>query len=188
MSKIILVTGGARSGKSSFAEKLALKCGGGRAAYIATAQIFDDEMAYRVKVHRSRRGDEWQTFEAPFNAEEKISAAGKIFGAILFDCVTIYISNFLCAANLDDEAKLYRDLRGLIEKLIDAAKNSDAVTIFVTNEVGAGIVPENKLARHFRDLAGLANQMLAAHADKVFLTVAGIAVDIKALQTDVNAF
>lgn len=188
MSKIILVTGGARSGKSSFAEKLALKCGGGRAAYIATAQIFDDEMAYRVKVHRERRGNEWQTFEAPFNAEEKISAAGKNFGAILFDCVTIYVSNFVCTANLDDEEKLYRNLRGMIQNLIDAAKNSDAVTIFVTNEVGAGIVPENKLARHFRDLAGLANQMLAAAADQVFLTVAGIAIDIKILETDVNAF
>ena len=186
MGKIILVTGGARSGKSSFAEKLALKYGGGHAAYIATAQIFDDEMAYRVKVHRERRGDEWQTFEAPFNAEEKISAAGKNFSAILFDCVTIYISNFICAANLDDEAKLYRDLRGLIEKLIDAAKNSDAVTIFVTNEVGAGIVPENKLARHFRDLAGLANQMLATQADKVFMTVAGIAVDLKIFEVTLD--
>ena len=181
MGQIILVTGGARSGKSSFAEKLALKIGGGRAAYIATAQIFDDEMNFRVKLHQSRRGDNWTTFEAPFAAEEKISAAAQNFGAILFDCVTIYISNFLCAANLDDESKLYTELRGLIEKLIDAAKNSNAVTIFVTNEVGAGIVPENKLARRFRDLAGIANQMLAAQADKVFLTVAGLAVDIKKL-------
>ena len=179
MGQIILVTGGARSGKSSFAEKLALKIGGGRAAYIATAQIFDDEMNFRVEVHRSRRGDNWTTFEAPFAAEEKISVAGKNFGAILFDCVTIYISNFLCAANLDDEKTLYDDLRGLIEKLIDAAKNSDATVIFVSNEVGGGIVPENKLARRFRDLSGIANQMLAAQADKVFLTVAGIAVDIK---------
>ena len=181
MSKIILVTGGARSGKSSFAEQLALKFGNGRAAYIATAQIFDDEMKFRVEVHRSRRGDNWQTFEAPFNAEEKILQAAKNFNAILFDCVTIYISNFLCTANLDDEPELYKNLRGLIQKLIDAAKNSDATIIFVTNEVGAGIVPENKLARRFRDLAGLANQMLAAQADKVFLTVAGLAVDIKKL-------
>lgn len=182
MGKIILVTGGARSGKSSFAEKLALKIGGGRAAYIATAQIFDDEMAYRIKIHRERRGDNWQTFEAPFAAEEKIFEAGKIFSAILFDCVTIYVSNFLCAAELDDEDELYKNLRELIEKLIGAAKTSDAVTIFVTNEVGGGIVPENKLARRFRDLAGVANQMLAAQADKVFLTVAGIAVDVKKLE------
>lgn len=182
MGRIILVTGGARSGKSSFAEKLTLKIGDGRAAYIATAQIFDSEMNFRVKLHQSRRGDNWTTFEAPFAAEEKILAASKNFGAILFDCVTLYISNFICAADLNDEKNLYDNLRGLIQKLIDAAKNSNATTIFVTNEVGGGIVPENKLARRFRDLAGLANQMLAAQADKVFLTVAGIAVDVKKLE------
>ncbi|MCR5834057.1 MAG: bifunctional adenosylcobinamide kinase/adenosylcobinamide-phosphate guanylyltransferase [Selenomonadaceae bacterium] len=179
MGKIILVTGGARSGKSIFAEKLALKLGGGRAAYIATAQIFDEEMSHRVKMHQARRGKEWRTFEAPINAEKKISEAGKIFDAVLFDCVTIYVSNFICAADLDDEEKLYADLRRLIDELIDAAEKSSAVTIFVSNEVGGGIVPENKLARRFRDLAGIANQMIAAHADKVFLTVSGIAVDIK---------
>ena len=179
MGRIILVTGGARSGKSTFAERLALKFGGGRAAYIATAQIFDDEMKFRVEVHRKRRGDSWQTFEAPTGADEKISEAGKTFRAILFDCVTIYVSNFICAADIDDEARLYDGLRGLIGRLIDAAKTCDAVTIFVTNEVGAGIVPENKLARRFRDLAGLANQMLAAEADAVYLTVAGIPVDVK---------
>ncbi|MBR3499205.1 MAG: bifunctional adenosylcobinamide kinase/adenosylcobinamide-phosphate guanylyltransferase [Selenomonadaceae bacterium] len=182
MGKIILVTGGARSGKSSFAERLAEKIGNGRAAYIATAQIFDDEMNFRVKLHQARRGKNWTTFEAPFAAEEKIFEAGKIFDAILFDCVTIYVSNFLCAANLDDEKFLYDELRARIQKLIDAAKNSDAVTIFVSNEVGGGIVPENKLARRFRDLAGLANQMLAAQSEKVFLTVAGLAVDLKKLE------
>ena len=96
--------------------------------------------------------------------------------------MTIYISNFLCVQELNDEKFLYDKTRELIQKIIDAAKNSDAVTIFVSNEVGAGIVPENKLARHFRDLAGLANQMLAAQADKVFLTVAGLAVDLKKLE------
>lgn len=181
MGRIILVTGGARSGKSAFAERLALKIGNGRAAYVATAQIFDDEMKFRVKLHRSRRGDNWTTFEAPFDAEEKICAAGQNFDAILFDCVTLYVSNFLCNASTDDEKFLYDNLRGLIDKLIDAALAVDAVTIFVTNEVGAGIVPENKLARRFRDLAGLANQLLAAQADKVFLTVAGLAVDVKKL-------
>ena len=182
MGKIILVTGGARSGKSSFAERLALKLGDGRAAYIATAQIFDDEMAYRIKLHQKRRGTNWTTYEAPFAAEEMIFTAAEDFGAILFDCVTIYVSNFLCSADLDDEAELYKNLRELIQRLIDAALSSDAVIIFVTNEVGGGIVPENKLARRFRDLAGLANQMLAAKADKVFLTVAGVAVDLKKLE------
>lgn len=189
MGRIILVTGGARSGKSSFAEKLALKYGRGRAAYIATAQIFDSEMAYRVALHQSRRGEAWTTFEAPNAAEDTIREVGKSFSAILFDCVTIYVSNFLCASDLcdtEDEAGLYDNLRGLIRRLLDAALSVDAVTIFVTNEVGCGIVPDNKLARRFRDLAGLANQMLAAHADKVFLTVAGVAVDVKRLEEELT--
>lgn len=179
MGKIILVTGGARSGKSQFAEKLALKLGKSRVAYIATAQIFDDEMAHRIKVHKERRGKNWLTFESPFDADKTISSAAKNFDVILFDCVTMYLSNFLCNANLDDEEKIFADFKKLIENLIDATKNSGATVIFVSNEVGAGIVPENKLARKFRDLAGLANQMIAAEAEKVFLTVAGFAVDIK---------
>ena len=184
MGKIILVTGGARSGKSKFAENLALKIGGGKAAYIATAQIFDDEMAHRVKLHKARRKENWITFESPFNADKSISFAAESFDAILFDCVTIYLSNFICAANLDDVEKIYRDAENLINRLIDAAEKSGATIIFVSNEVGAGIVPENKLARIFRDIAGLANQNIAAHAEKVFLSVAGIAVDIKNFACD----
>lgn len=176
-----MVTGGARSGKSKFAEGLALKLGGGKAAYIATAQIFDDEMAHRVKLHRARRNDSWTTYEAPFDADKVISTAAESFKSILFDCVTIYLSNFICAANLDDVEKIYRNAEKLIDKLITAAKNSDATIIFVSNEVGGGIVPENKLARIFRDVAGLANQKIAENAAQVFLTVAGIAVDIKNL-------
>ena len=176
---IILVTGGARSGKSKFAEKLALKLGNGKAAYIATAQILDSEMNYRVKLHKERRGKNWLTFESPFDADKSILFAAKSFDAILFDCVTIYLSNFLCAENLDDEEKIYANFNELIDKLIDAAKNSNATIIFVSNEVGGGIVPENKLARIFRDLSGLANQKIAAESEKVFLTVAGYAVDVK---------
>ena len=181
MGKIILVTGGARSGKSKFAEKLALKLGNGRAAYIATAQIFDEEMAHRVKLHQARRNNFWTTYEAPFYADKAISKAAESFDVILFDCVTIYLSNFICAANLDDVEKINCDAENLIGALINAAENSNATIIFVSNEVGAGIVPENKLARIFRDIAGLANQQIAAHAEKVFLIVAGIAVDIKNL-------
>ena len=95
--------------------------------------------------------------------------------------MTIYLSNFICATNLDNVEKIYRDAEDLIQRLIDAAKNSNATIIFVSNEVGAGIVPENKLARIFRDIAGLANQHIAANSEKVFFTVSGIAVDIKNL-------
>ena len=175
-----MVTGGARSGKSKFAESLALKLGNNKAAYIATAQIFDEEMKYRVKLHQERRKNFWTTYEAPFDADKIILTAAENFDVILFDCVTIYLSNFLCAADIDDE-KIYRDAEDLVQRLIDAAKNSNATIIFVSNEVGLGIVPENKLARIFRDIAGLANQNIAKHAEKVFLTVAGLAVDVKIL-------
>lgn len=176
---IILVTGGARSGKSKFAEKLALQLGNNKAAYIATAQIFDEEMAYRIKIHKERRKKNWLTFESPFDAEKSISFAAKTFDAILFDCVTIYLSNFLCAENLDDEEMIYKNFTELIDELIDAAKNTKAAVIFVSNEVGDGIVPENKLSRIFRDLSGLANQKIAAESEKVYLVVAGYAIDIK---------
>lgn len=178
-----MVTGGARSGKSTFAEKLALEIGNGRAAYIATAQIFDEEMAYRVRLHRERRRDNWRTFESPFDAGETIMTAAKDFDVILFDCVTIYLSNFICAEDIDDAEKLFANFDVLMNNLIDAAENVDATVIFVSNEVGSGIVPENKLARLFRDLAGLANQRIAAIADSVYWMVAGIPVDIKFLET-----
>ncbi|MBQ7705989.1 MAG: bifunctional adenosylcobinamide kinase/adenosylcobinamide-phosphate guanylyltransferase [Selenomonadaceae bacterium] len=176
MAEIILVTGGARSGKSTFAEKLALKLGNGRAAYIATAQIFDDEMAQRVKVHKSRRFNNWANFEAPFDADKIFPTVTE--NVILFDCVTMYLTNWLLTKNLDAK-NIFTEFEIFIEKLITAAEKSCATVIFVSNEVGAGIVPENKLARIFRDFAGLANQKIAAHSEKVFLVTAGIAVDIK---------
>ena len=186
MSKIILVTGGARSGKSTFAEKLASKINkdtNTKKAYIATAEIFDDEMKQRVKLHQSRRGEDWQTFEAPFNAEIAIEEANKISNVILFDCLTIYLSNFLCSfENLDDLDKINVKLKIVVEKLITSAQNIDGTIIFVTNEVGAGIVPENKLARVYRDCAGIANQMIASVADEVYLVVAGISVNLKNIQ------
>ena len=170
---MILITGGARSGKSLYAERLALEIGEGRATYIATAEVLDDEMAERVAIHKSRRGGNWETIEAPFRADEKILEAGAGRGAILFDCVTMYISNLICADSTDEEI-----LRA-VDGIICAAEAVSGTVIFVSNEVGCGIVPENKLARRFRDLAGLANQRIAARSDKVILMVAGIAVEVK---------
>ena len=186
MSKIILVTGGARSGKSTFAEKLAAKLNGNskiKKAYIATAQILDAEMVQRVKIHQGRRGEDWQTFEAPFNAEGSIKEANKISSVILFDCLTIYLSNFICAFDtLDDLDEINLQLKNVIHKLMSAAQNINGTIIFVTNEVGDGIVPENKLARIYRDCAGIANQMIASIADEVYLVVAGIPINIKNIQ------
>lgn len=182
MGKLILVTGGARSGKSSFAEQLVAEQGTS-VAYIATAQIFDAEMEYRVGLHRSRRPAAWQTYEAPFHAERAIRAASAVHGTLLFDCVTMYLSNMLCEMGEDalaDESALCVHMRHAVGALIAAVQEAENLTaVFVTNEVGAGIVPENRLARHYRDLAGLANQQLAAAAADVYAVLCGIPLKIK---------
>ncbi len=184
--RLILVTGGARSGKSAFAERL-VAGQNGRTAYIATAQVLDSEMEYRVRLHRRRRPADWKTWEAPFDAHEALLEAGSCSDVILFDCITLYLSNMLCAqdaAALADEDKLYEMVHEKVGRLIKAAdllRRSGATTVFVTNEVGAGIVPENRLSRLYRDLSGLANQQIAAAADQVYAVIAGIPVEIKAL-------
>lgn len=199
--KIILVTGGARSGKSAFAERYAekaarLSLGLGREeplpekclAYLATAQVYDEEMRFRVERHRARRSKAWETYEAPTEeaAVAALRQAGAKQAAILFDCVTIFLSNLLCACpaeELTQEELLYERTREAAGKLLQAAgaaANAGAV-VFVTNEVGAGIVPENALARRYRDLAGLANQQLAEAAESVYWVVSGQPVDVKKL-------
>ena len=178
-----LIIGGARSGKSTFAEKLAAR-EGQQIAYIATAQVFDEEMAFRVRLHRSRRPDSWQTFEAPFNAHEVIRAAAREHDLILFDCITIYLSNLLCSLDetqLADEAFVHAQSEEAIDRLVAAARAGGARCIFVTNEVGAGIVPEHRLSRLYRDMAGRANQRLAEAAEEVYLTVAGIPENLRKL-------
>lgn len=183
--KIVLVTGGARSGKSAFAEKLAAKFGVS-VGYIATAQIYDEEMRYRVKLHRERRPENWQTYEAPYWADKAIVEAADSHKVLLFDCLTLYLSNLLCLMPEEEltDDKVYAMLTEQMEKLLAAAQTAvtqGATIIFVTNEVGAGIVPENKLARLYRDLSGLANQKIAAAADEVYAVMAGIPVNIKKL-------
>ena len=141
-------------------------------------------MRYRVALHQKRRPVTWQTYEAPFAAEGAIRAAAAEHDMILFDCLTVYLSNLVCSLSeeeLEDEAKLYALAHAAMEKLVRAVKETGATCVFVTNEVGAGIVPENKLARLYRDAAGLANQQVADAADAVYLTVSGIPVNIKAL-------
>ena len=183
LGRLVLVTGGARSGKSSFAERF-VAAHGTKIAYIATAQIFDDEMRYRVKLHRERRPSDWQTYEAPFAAENAIAEAAETHDTLLFDCLTVYLSNLLCQLpeeQLRDEAAVYRLAQDAAAKLIAAAQASGALCVFVTNEVGAGIVPETALARLYRDIAGLTNQAFARAAEAVYLTISGIPVEIKHL-------
>ena len=181
MGKMILVTGGARSGKSAFAEKIVLQAGKSP-AYIATAEIWDDEMKHRVALHQKRRSCVWQTYEAPRNAQMAIKEAGESHDAVLFDCVTMYLSNLLCRQQEPLDEKSLEDLTHKeMAVLIQAVKElpEDVTFVFVTNEVGAGIVPENQLARFYRDLAGLANQQLAAAAEEVYAVLCGIPLRIK---------
>jgi adenosylcobinamide kinase/adenosylcobinamide-phosphate guanylyltransferase len=168
MRESILITGGARSGKSVLAERIAL--GLGRPAiYIATAEAQDDEMAARIALHQSRRGPEWQTLSAPLDLARALrdSDTGP---PRLVDCITLWLSNLMLAGQ-DWEAEVTA-LAALLPRL-------SAPVVMVTNEVGAGIVPENRLARQFRDAAGQTNQILAAACTEVWVSIAGQPLRIK---------
>ncbi len=180
--KIILVTGGARSGKSEFAERYVLhfspKCD-----YIATAEILDEEMAERVRLHRARRDARWVNHEAPYHADETFKALGDETGCVLFDCLTVYMANLMYGQDAPEGEFLERCNYVLaeVDKLLEAARATGKTVVFVTNEVGGGIVPENKVAREYRDLAGWVNQKVADAADSVYYCVCGQAVDVKKL-------
>ena len=168
---IILVTGGARSGKSQYAEQRARDLGD-RRVYVATAEAKDDEMSERITAHQKRRGDEWTTIEEPVELAAALLAQRGRTDCALVDCLTLWLSNLL----------LRRDEKYAQEKcaeLVQALPQLDFHVVLVTNEVGWGIVPDNPLGRQFRDLAGWANQRIAAAANEVVLTVAGVPMIIK---------
>ncbi|MDU4959756.1 MAG: bifunctional adenosylcobinamide kinase/adenosylcobinamide-phosphate guanylyltransferase [Sporomusaceae bacterium] len=185
MGKIVLVTGGARSGKSRFAEEYAQQLSD-KVAYIATAQVLDAEMADRVKLHQQRRSHQWRTFEAAVDAEQAIKAAAD-FPVILFDCLTLYTSNLLLAEQASNIEDRRESILGRAAQLFQAAQSGTATVVFVTNEVGLGIVPDNALSREYRDLAGWINQAAAAAAEEVYLVVCGLAVELKRIAHPVNA-
>jgi len=168
--QIILITGGARSGKSKYAEERAAGLGP-RRLYVATAEAKDDEMAHRIAAHQKRRGSAWTTVEEPVQLAETLLAGGGRTDCALVDCLTLWLSNLILR---DDES-----VEEKIENLVQTLPRLDFSVVFVTNEVGAGIVPDNPLARRFRDLAGWTNQRLAALAHEVVLMVAGIPMIIK---------
>ena len=179
MGKIILVTGGARSGKSRFAEQYVARVGQ-HIGYIATAEVYDEEMAFRVKLHRQRRPAEWKTYEAPLDAHVALREAGQECDAVLFDCLTLYMSNIICSLDsIADSHQNYSLAKEKLDALIDQAKANRGTTVFVTNEVGSGIVPGDHLSREYRDVAGIANQWMARAADEVYLVVCGLAVNVK---------
>lgn len=167
MNRTILITGGARSGKSAIAEARALAFGP-RAVYIATAEASDPEMAARIDTHQARRGPEWTTHAEPLDLVGALNATdGR---PRLVDCLTLWLSN-LMLADAAVEAEIAR-----LEQALEQAR---APVVLVANEVGSGIVPDNALARRFRDLQGQLNQRLAARADRVVLVVAGLPLFVK---------
>ena len=180
---LTLVTGGARSGKSRHAESLVVNAKG--VLYIATSQIFDEEMAARIQHHRDSRPAHWRTEERWHDLADIITADNPPDEAILLECITTMVTNLLFAQGGDsdpdgwDYARLEAQVQEEIERLITACARCPAPVVLVTNEVGMGIVPENHLARHFRDIAGRVNQRLAQAADNVWLVVSGIGVKIK---------
>lgn len=179
LSRIILVTGGARSGKSDFAERYLAACSGHK-AYIATAQILDEEMAERVALHRRRRPASWQTYEVPSGLDTALPGILEAADAVLLDCLTLYFSNFLLAQEKLD----FPDIVRAAEKEWDAVlacvrKAGDKTLVVVTNELGSGTVPMAAISRQYRDLIGFLNQRTAQAADEVYLSVCGITTEIK---------
>ena len=173
MKKTVFVLGGCRSGKSSCALDTAHKFDGDNKLFIATCIPHDDEMKQRVARHREERSQAWETLEAPILLPEAIIENSPRADAIIVDCLTLWVSNLLMDS--DDADKIEKQ----IPRLTDAIKKSQCPIVLVSNEVGQGIVPENKLARQFRDLVGYVNQAVAGCVDEVIWTVAGIPVKIK---------
>ncbi len=168
----ILVLGGCRSGKSSHALQLA--AGTGRQMlFVATCVPHDDEMQARVDRHRRERSDAWTTLEVPVHLTDTILTHGSAADVILVDCLTLWLSNLLM------QTQDVQQIRRRIDGLAAAVKSAPCAVVLVSNEVGAGIVPENRLARLYRDLAGWTNQAMAAACNRVVWTVAGIPVTIK---------
>lgn len=174
----ILVTGGARSGKSGFAEKL-MSSLSDQAIYVATGQAFDEEMQERISLHQHQRtesGYAWETLEEPYDLPvllERLSGGG----AVLVDCLTLWLSNVLLAVEGFEDRQVLVEQE--ITKLEKSVSSFEGTLILVTNEVGDGIVPEYALGRLYRDLAGQMNALLARHCEQVFLVTAGIPIELK---------
>jgi len=163
--------GGARSGKTALAEKICLKLGS-NPAYIATAEAGDGEMAARIDLHKNQRSKNFTTFETPINLAETIKKAQKNHDVILVDCLTLWLSNLTFSTNVNKNMQI-ENLQAVL------TSSTESVIVMVSNEVGMGIVPDNKLARQFGDEAGLLHQNLAAICENVCLSIAGLPLMLK---------
>jgi adenosylcobinamide kinase/adenosylcobinamide-phosphate guanylyltransferase len=171
--QLIFVTGGGRSGKSQFAQDLACSLKGPK-VFIATAEPFDEEMAERITAHKKARPTGWDTFEEPVNLGKAVVDCGATYDVLLVDCLTLWISNLLTNNSRGEQA-----IRSEVDNLVENCKTVSATVVIVSNELGMGIVPLDRLTRLYRDIVGKANQQMAAAADQVFLLVSGIPLKIK---------
>ncbi|WP_031295085.1 bifunctional adenosylcobinamide kinase/adenosylcobinamide-phosphate guanylyltransferase [Sphingobium ummariense] len=169
MMRSLLVLGGARSGKSRYAQQRVEACGG-TLAYIATAQALDEEMADRIARHRADRGERWTTIDASIDLPAAIRRTAEQADAMLVDCLTLWLSNLLLAD---------ADIEAASDSLLSAVQACPRPVALVANEVGLGIVPDNALARRFRDAAGRLNQQVAALASEVVFVSAGLPMILK---------
>lgn len=181
--QLVFILGGARSGKSTFAEQLAKE--GGRVLYVATAEAFDDEMRRRIDAHRRQRPASWDTLEEPLALPTALGSrlcgndGEREYDTCLLDCLTLWISNQLLAREGAPNAE--REILTAAGELLEVYEQSPATWVVVSNEVGLSVVPASPLGRTFRDVQGRVNQMFAARADRAYLMVAGLAMDLKAL-------
>lgn len=185
MSHLILVTGGARSGKSQFAESLC-RNRNNRTAYIATSIPFDEELKARVKKHRKMRPDTWETFEIYEDIYKVIPKIAREHDTVILDCVTLMVNNLMFKENLDyDELTtkevdvLEASIKAQFTNLLEAVKQTDLYFVIVTNEIGMSPVAANKLTRIYTDIIGRMNQLITKESDEVYFVVSGISMKIK---------
>ncbi|MDD5130499.1 MAG: bifunctional adenosylcobinamide kinase/adenosylcobinamide-phosphate guanylyltransferase [Candidatus Omnitrophica bacterium] len=171
MNKITLILGGARSGKSSYALSLAKQYK--KVAFIATCLGLDKEMRERIRLHKESRPKHWKTFEVPEDLAGLVEKLGNSFDCVLIDCLTLLVSNLILSKNSQQQ------ILKKIEELMFVLNKKKSKIILVSNEVGLGLVPVNKLGRDFRDVAGRVNQIAANNSDEVFFMVAGIPLNVK---------
>ncbi len=179
-SSITLILGGARSGKSAYAEQLAAELGGrGHILYVATATAEDPEMAARIQAHRQNRPSHWQTLEASRDVGARLSAVKPSPNVVLLDCMTLLVSNIVIAKEDQAQRAIESAVQAEIEAILAARSKLDAALIIVSNEVGLGLVPPYPLGRLYRDVLGRANRQLASRADRVLFMVAGLPMTVK---------
>jgi adenosylcobinamide kinase / adenosylcobinamide-phosphate guanylyltransferase len=182
MGRLILVLGGARSGKSAYAQQLAQEIGQERVLFVATAEAGDEEMAQRIARHRQERPATWRTIETPLRIGAGVRTHLSDACVVLVDCLTLLVSNVIVPMDVTaDLAEAVTAVQAEVDALLQVVRESAVTCIVVSNEVGLGLVPDTPLGRVYRDLLGHANRVLAAQAQAVYFMVSGLAVNVKAL-------